>query len=44
VLSLSDFYLWGMLQEKVYMKNPHSVKEVQANIMHKISTIPVQQN
>jgi hypothetical protein len=32
-----------MLEEKVYMNNPHSLEELQANIRHEISAIPVQQ-
>jgi hypothetical protein len=27
-----DFYLWGMLKEKVYVNNPHSLEQLQENI------------
>jgi hypothetical protein len=42
-LNPCDFYLWGTLKEKVYVNNPHSLEELQENIRHEISTIPVQQ-
>jgi hypothetical protein len=32
-----------MLKEKVKMKNSHSLEELQANIRHEISAIPIQQ-
>jgi hypothetical protein len=37
------FYLWGTLKDKVYVNIFNSSEELQENIMHKISTIPVQQ-
>jgi hypothetical protein len=40
-LNPCDFYLWGTLKEKVYVKNPHSLEELQENIKHEISAIPV---
>jgi hypothetical protein len=36
-----DFYLWGMLKEKVYMNNAHSLEELEANIRNEISAIPI---
>lgn len=41
-LNTCDFYLWGTLKVKVYVKNPHSLEELQENIRHDIS-IPVRQ-
>jgi hypothetical protein len=35
--------LWGTLEEKLYANNLYSVEELQANITHEISIIPVQQ-
>jgi hypothetical protein len=42
-LNPCDFYLWGTLKEKVYINNPHSLEELQANIRHEISAVPIQQ-
>jgi hypothetical protein len=42
-LNSCDFYLWGTLKENVYVNNPHSSEELQVNIRHEISAIPVQQ-
>jgi hypothetical protein len=41
-LNLCDFYLWGTLK-KVYVNNLHSLEELEANIRHEISAIPVHQ-
>jgi hypothetical protein len=32
-----------MLKEKMYANNPHSLKKLQENIRHEISTAPVEQ-
>jgi hypothetical protein len=42
-LNPCDFYFRGALKEDVYVHSPHSFGEFQENIMHEISTIPVQQ-
>jgi hypothetical protein len=31
-LNPRDFHLWGMLKDKLYGKNPHSLQEVKENI------------
>jgi hypothetical protein len=40
-LNPCDFYLWGTLKEKVYVNNQHSLEELQENVRHEISAIPV---
>jgi hypothetical protein len=34
-------YLWGMNKVKVYMNRLHALEELQENIWHEISTIPL---
>jgi hypothetical protein len=41
-LNPSDFYLWVMLEEETYLKNPHSLEERQER--HEISAAPLQQH
>jgi hypothetical protein len=36
--------MWDILEEKVCVNNPHPLEELQENIRHEISTIPVQQH
>jgi hypothetical protein len=36
--------LWGTLKEKTYLKNPHSSEELQENIRHEISAVPLQEH
>lgn len=38
-LSTCDFYLWGMLKERVYQNNPHTIDELKENIRTCISCI-----
>jgi hypothetical protein len=40
-LNPCDFYLWSTLKEKVYVNNLQSLKQIQENITHEISPIPV---
>jgi hypothetical protein len=39
-LNPCDFYLCGMLKGKVYVKNLHSLEELQENIRHDILPFP----
>ena len=38
-LSLCDFYLWGTLNQKVYVNNPHNVDQLKENITNAIRRI-----
>jgi hypothetical protein len=40
---LHYLYSWSTLKDEVYVNIFNSSEELQENIMHKISTIPVQQ-
>jgi hypothetical protein len=38
-LNLCDFYLWGMLKDKVYVNNPQTAEELKENNRRVISNI-----
>ena len=38
-----DFYLWGMLKNKVYKTNPHTLNELKENIQTTIRSIMVEE-
>jgi hypothetical protein len=35
-LMLSDFYLWGILKDRMYKRNPHTIHEIRENIWEEI--------
>jgi hypothetical protein len=36
-LSACDFFLWGYLEQKVYVNHPHTIQDVKGNIQAEIS-------
>lgn len=40
-LSISDFFLWGYLKEKVFKHRPHTLEELQSRIKEEIAATPV---
>jgi hypothetical protein len=41
-LNLYNFYLWGTLQDEVYMNNRHSLQELKQSMWQEISFVPRQ--
>ena len=39
-LSACDFFLWGYLISKVYVRNPHTVDDQKVSIREEIATVP----
>jgi len=38
--SACDFFLWGYLKSKVYIRKPHTIDDLKVSIRQEIATIP----
>jgi len=38
--SACDFFLWGYLKSKVYVRKPHTVDDLKVSIRKEIATVP----
>jgi len=40
LISACDFFLWGFLKSKVYVRNPRTVDDLKVSIREEIATVP----
>jgi hypothetical protein len=40
VVSACDFFLWGYLKSKIYVRKPRTVEDIKFSIREEIATVP----